>query len=84
MRKIREHILNHGTTKALKGHENKKKEPEANRYIELCNPFSWISNSFPRLRQLGLADCVPSNLTIRSPGLQFVPSISTIRFLALD
>ena len=25
MRKIREHILNLGTTKALKGHENKKK-----------------------------------------------------------
>ena len=33
------------------------KKPQVNRYIELCNPFSRISNSFPRNGQLVLSDC---------------------------
>ena len=66
-------------TKVLKGHGNFQKKPLVNRYIELCNPFSRISNSFPRIRQLSL----PSNYTIRSLGLHFVPSNWTIRSLGL-
>ena len=47
-----------------KGHGDFQKKPKVNCYIELCNPFSWISslfpwisNSFPRIRQLVLSDC---------------------------
>ena len=37
-------IVNYDT-KALKGHGDFQKKPYINRYIELCNPFSRISNS---------------------------------------
>ena len=51
-------------TKALKGHGDFQKKSEVNRYNELCNPFSRISNScprinnsFPRIGQLVPSDC---------------------------
>ena len=61
------------------------KKPLVNRYIELCNPFSRISNLFPLIRStpsLGL-QFVPLNYTIRSLGLQYVPLKWTIRSLGL-
>ena len=59
---LRHHIKSnyyfiYSTTKALKGHGDFQKKPLVNRYIELCNPFSRISNSFPRIGHLVLSDC---------------------------
>ena len=34
-----------------------KKIAEVNSYIELCNPFSWIINSFPQMGHFLLSDC---------------------------
>ena len=50
------HIFDWKPTKALKGRRDFQKKPEVNRYNELCNPFSRISNSFPRIGQLVLSN----------------------------
>ena len=57
-------LLKTRNNKALKGHGDFQKKPQVKRYIELCNPFSRISNSFPRIcysfpriGQLVLSDC---------------------------
>ena len=64
----------------------KKGTIKANRYIELCNlfswignPFLWISKSFPRLTQIVLFEC-----NMFSRFTQFVPSFYTIRSLGLQ
>ena len=36
-----------------------QKIAEVNRYIELCNPFPRINNSFPQNGEIVLSDCKP-------------------------
>ena len=47
--------------------EIKKKTPEVNHYMELCNLFSRIINSFPRIRQSLSSRAVNRSLYLDNP-----------------